>query len=82
MSDRQRKRGNIVLMTSGGDDQFNRANEETIISYLSLSVTGVQASLPWFPVGYAAKGKELTSIFFGHTFVGWHTRLQFFNFLL
>lgn len=49
-SERQRKKGNIVLMTSGGKEKFNRPNEEAIISSLSLSDTGVQPVLPWFPV--------------------------------
>ena len=42
------KKGNIVLMTSGGEEQFNRANEGAVISSLALRDTGAQAALSWF----------------------------------
>lgn len=69
-------------MTSGGKEQFNGANEDAVISLLCLSETGGQAALPWFPVwSYVAMGTELTSIFFGHTLIGWRVCLQLFNLL-
>lgn len=49
-SPRQRKKGNILLMTSGSENQFNIVNQEVIMGTLSLSDTCIEAALLWFPV--------------------------------
>lgn len=63
-------------MTSGEGDQVNMAIEENIIRSVFL-LDGCVAMVSH--VLNVAMGTKLTSIFFGHTLIGWLACLQFFN---